>query len=240
MVIFNLLGLGMALLGVAAMAAIGGGLNSPALGFIALGLAAGGADMMYRRSRKEPATSVPHLIHPKSGGHVFFVPIWIWAVLAMGIGVLGGVVIKPDPRAAKLDADEKLLSATPKDASAAKILELLRAIATKEAKADNMTACARVDGNKVLILVGASNLRKFKDEGKRELAEVIAAAGEAAFPGKEVYVGVKGLVNYGVISTPKTRVKVCSETAPSELLEFYGPKPTEDKAEGSSTAAKPS
>ena len=47
------------------------------------GLAGAAADVVIRRSRQEPGDGpAMALVRPSAGGHLFYVPAWVWGAMA--------------------------------------------------------------------------------------------------------------------------------------------------------------
>jgi len=84
MIIFNWIGAAMVVLG-----AIVGAAVAPMLGekpsYFAAGIAMAAADLIYRSTRKDPFESTP-FFHPKRGGNLFFIPVWIIGALLLIMG----------------------------------------------------------------------------------------------------------------------------------------------------------
>ena len=93
-IIANLLGIGMMLGAVAIMAGVTTVTKNAGLGFLLSGLFMVGLDFFVRSKEREKRHP---LIHPKAGGTVFFIPIWILGILPTLIGLLG-LVLRASPR----------------------------------------------------------------------------------------------------------------------------------------------
>ena len=84
MIFFNFLGLGFVVLGFAAGAVSNVVLHGNPMQLVLGALVAGGLDFYVRSSQGEQ-----HWFHFRAGGHVMFIPVWIWGVLMVFCGLLG-------------------------------------------------------------------------------------------------------------------------------------------------------
>ena len=87
MIIFNWIGAAMVVLGVI-VGAGAGSLLGEKTALIAAGIAMAAADLIYRSTRKDSYESTP-FFHPKRGGNVFFIPVWIIGALVLVLGFAG-------------------------------------------------------------------------------------------------------------------------------------------------------
>lgn len=85
LIFFNWIGIGMVILGVflgyIANTFIGGN-----IGILVAGLAMAITDFIYRNKRKAPYENTP-FFHPKRGGNIMFVPVWIVGIIVVVIGL---------------------------------------------------------------------------------------------------------------------------------------------------------
>jgi hypothetical protein len=84
MIFFNWAGLGMAILGFA-IGALSGSIFGEKSLFLVSGLIMVVADLIYRNRRKGPLESTP-LFHPKKGGNIMFIPVWIIGAFLFIVG----------------------------------------------------------------------------------------------------------------------------------------------------------
>jgi hypothetical protein len=161
-------------------------------------------------------------------------PIWHW----LGLGVVGvlialiaivGITAEVDPRNDLLSADEKLMVSNPtmeSDSMSYKIKRIFDNFATEEIDPNKFKYLTKTSGDNALVLVQIPKLRKVEKEGRAQALEMIEMVtnNQPAFEGKNVYIGVKGLVSMILIRTP-TYEKNSRMALSSELLDFYGPEP---------------
>ncbi|HEV7671402.1 MAG TPA: hypothetical protein VGS22_23025 [Thermoanaerobaculia bacterium] len=85
MIIFNFIGIGMVAIGFGVAFGIGSLLGLTAEG--PLMMIAGPLllvlDLGYR-AKKQP----PNWFHPRSGGHLFWLPVWIWGLIWSALGLV--------------------------------------------------------------------------------------------------------------------------------------------------------
>lgn len=86
-VFFNLVGVGIVLLAFAAAALVESQVRGSAWMVAGLVMAAG--DLIYRNIKSKEGTSRSPFLHPKSGGNIMFIPVWIMGVLAFALGLVG-------------------------------------------------------------------------------------------------------------------------------------------------------
>ena len=142
-----------------------------------------------------------------------------------------------DPRAALFNADEKALgdSATAGDAKLSELVKAgLQALTIPEAKAERYQVFTRRRGEAVLVLVKVPDLKKYKDNARRELLEAVVALVEAADAGKKpkVYVGVKGGLVFGAARNGAGAVDTGRLVSESKLYGFY------DEPDGAAPAGR--
>lgn len=170
-------------------------------------------------------------------------PIWHW----LGTGLFGllvafialiaivGSTAEPDPRRDLFNADEKLMVTNPtmeSDSISYKIKSIFDNFATDEIDPSEFKYLTKISGDKALVLVQIPKLRKVKKEGRSQALEMIEIVtnDEPAFEGKEMYIGIKGLISMIIIKTP-TYNKNSRLALTSELYDFYGPKPVKEEVE---------
>ena len=81
MIFFNWVGIGIII-----VAAILGTIIGGKSGILVAGITMAIADLIYRNSRKNSDESIP-LFHPKRGGNLMFVPVWIVGAVVFFIGI---------------------------------------------------------------------------------------------------------------------------------------------------------
>jgi hypothetical protein len=165
---------------------------------------------------------------------VFFIPLWAPGLLVFLTSLPVFFAerhrksIPPDPRLARLNADEAELTRLTvggDKALSASVRDLLLQVAVPEAKLEDSHIFTRSNDGAVLVLVKAPNLRKFKDNARTELLDAIETAieGDERFILADVYIGVRGTVAYGAIRTPRGGTQTGTVLLPTALLDFYGP-----------------
>lgn len=141
----------------------------------------------------------------------------------------------PDPRAAQFNADERALGDSPTagDRPLSELIKAgLQALTIPEARAERYQVFTRRRGDAVLVLVKVPDLKKYKENARRQLLDAVVVLVEAAEEGKDpkVYVGVKGGLVFGAIRTPPDVVDTGRVVSESKLYGFYdeagGPDPT--------------
>lgn len=161
-------------------------------------------------------------------------PIWHW----LGLGIIGffialiaiiGVTAEEDPRNQLLTADENLMVSNPtmeSDSISFKIKKVFDSFASEEIDPTEFKYLTKISGDKALVLVQIPKLRKVKKEGRAQALEMVEMItdNQQAFEGKDVYIGIKGLISMILIKTP-TYEKNSRIALTSELYDFYGPKP---------------
>jgi hypothetical protein len=90
MLIFNFIGLGITGVGVLLMVgiiAIEKSQTMAAVAFVVWGLWMIGMDLLYRK-RIQKGFQNKVLFHPKAGGHLFFIPLWILGFAPIALAVV--------------------------------------------------------------------------------------------------------------------------------------------------------
>ncbi|MDF1698089.1 MAG: hypothetical protein P1U56_19735 [Saprospiraceae bacterium] len=164
-------------------------------------------------------------------------PLWHW----LGLGFVGflfalttllgiiGASAEPDPRSDMLNADVNLMVKNPtmeSDSISYKIKSIFDDFANEDIDPEKFKYLTKISGEKALVLVQIPKLRKVKKEGRMQALEMIELITDSqqAFEGKEMYIGVKGLITMMVIKTP-TYEKNSRLALTSKLYDFYGPEP---------------
>lgn len=165
-------------------------------------------------------------------------PIWHW----LGLGIFGllvasisiiGITAEKDPRSDLLNADQNLMITNPtmeSDSISYKIKQVFDSFATEEIDPSEFKYLTKISGEKALVLVQIPKLRKVEKEGRNQALEMVEmiTANQKALEGKELYIGIKGLLTMILIKTP-TYDENSRLAQTSELYEFYGPKPVVEK-----------
>lgn len=87
MLIFNYVALIPIVIAAACGAALSAATGSPTVGYVVAYLAAIGVDLYLRV--KDLGTD--GLLKPSAGGHIWFVPVWVWAVLSGVFGLVANM-----------------------------------------------------------------------------------------------------------------------------------------------------
>jgi hypothetical protein len=165
-------------------------------------------------------------------------PWWHW--LGLGfigtlflLGIVADLTTEEDPRKAMLQADESLMVSNPSmesDSISFKIKQIFDVFANDEIKPEDFKYLSKVEEDKALILVQIPKLRKVEKEARSEALEMVEMITDTQkdLEGKELFIGVKGLVSMILIKTP-TYEDNSRLALTSELYEFYGPKPSTEE-----------
>jgi len=219
-IIYNLSGL---LIGIAGIAV--GFLAIVVTGWISAGLLTLGAIWLaFGRARRDPETGIA-----RPAPALFFIPLYLLSIPILLLALLAAIGDVQqgrkalDPRSALLQADQKALDQTkltgdPDLAGAA--YDALKAIA----RDDKMHVFAAARGPAVLVLVKIPSLKEIGESDRAAMAQALIAALEDrdASRGRQVYLGIRGRLTYGIIRTP-AGTKIGSVVSSDPLLEFYGP-----------------
>jgi hypothetical protein len=234
-IIYNLQGLLVGIAGVAFGGIILYLTRSLTLAIIALTMiwiAYGRASTDKASGEKKPAPSV------------FFIPLFYWGILtafltvpALGIDFLISKidfvalekerVANADPREALFRHDEQRISA---DLSDDPVLSLgIKTMMAAVLPGETFHVGIKSTPESVLILMSINRLKKIEKEDRRALLAAIRQLAESNNPEKKIYIGIKGDIFYGAVSSPKTPADVGSLVSNDSLFDFYGPKPIKTK-----------
>lgn len=175
---------------------------------------------------------------------VFFIPLWFLSIpvfLLAGLMMsVDGELAKPgpaDPRYARFQQDETALdqskiSGDPKLASAAH--DALMTVA----RDDDMRVFASTSDGRVLVLAKIPSLKKISKADRDRMVTVLTDSVEAdsALKGPKLYLGIKGRLTYGVVSTPSGK-EIGSVVLEAPLYSFYDPPPALPTPEPSAPAS---
>ena len=228
-IIYNLSGL---LVGLAGMAAglllfgVSGWLSAALFGLGAVWLAFG-------RGKRDPSTGVK-----RPAPSLFFIPLFIPAipilllaplVVVFDVQRMGKVA---DPRYAQFRLDEKALNESKVNGDSALAGAVYDAL-VNEAHDNAAHVYASAKDDRVLVLAKVPTLKEISKAGRGGLLKALGLAlGQAdASKGRQVYLGIKGRVAYGIVQTP-TGLTIDSVVSPDPLLNFYGPPPAEKAKPG--------
>lgn len=234
-IIYNVSGLLIGLLGIAAGVMAIGVTSSPGVGLCMLALTWAVLGVIWKLQKTSTGQSRP-------APSLFFIPLYFWAIPVLFLGMVMGlaeIVSGPrvvDPRAASFSAEEKKLrsgAATGDSEVAHSIMNALQALANPDIKAERFGVHAVKQGEAGMVLLEAPNLKKFSDNARKELVTVVRALAQEQWGDsvKNVYVGVKGRLMWGAVSPSKDQVRVGSVVPEEPLLDFYGPKPKPEPVE---------
>ena len=160
-------------------------------------------------------------------------PFWHWlglAVVGLAIALLSLLIAtsESDPRSSLLSADESSMEYNPtmeSDSISYKIKQVFDTFAADEIDPSQFKYLTKITGDKALVLVQIPKLRKVEKEGREQAMEMVEmiTSNEPSLQGKDVYIGIKGVVTMMLIKTPAYE-KNSKIALTSELYEFYGPK----------------
>jgi hypothetical protein len=224
--IYNISGLLVALLGLFVGASLLLATGSVALGLFAIAgiwCWLGRSKLNIETGEKRPAPAI------------FFIPMIFWGILvglaafpALITDIAGvknnGQAVAADPIAQQFKRDEAGLKTNESDApelSAALVLLISEAL---PGEAVNVRVKSSADA--VLVLMKLRDLKKISDSGRETLLEVIRKLVERHRPGVKTFVGIKGKLLYGAISTPTQPLLVGTSVSERELYAFYESVPT--------------
>ena len=116
------------------------------------------------------------------------------------------------------------------DSISYKIKQVFDNFTTDEIDPSEFTYLTKISGDKALVLVQIPKLRKVEKEGRSQALEMVEMItdNQQAFAGKDLYIGVKGLISMILIKTPNYEEN-SRLASTKELYDFYGPKPTIEK-----------
>ncbi len=161
-------------------------------------------DFFYRKkeSQKKKDKRLPFL-NPHTGGHLFFVPVWILALILLMLAQLFPKTI--DHRFVKLTKDGTNLTREEFTGN----LKLSSDIKSdfykhfnKKGDVEKFYIFSRIDEDRVLVLIRMRNLRKYTPEEKNLLADILDKYLKRIHPEKEHYFGFRATFFYTVSQTP--------------------------------------
>jgi len=136
-----------------------------------------------------------------------------------------------DPRYNQLQEDDKQLSKT-----LGGVTGLSAFISDRLQKIDplaKLNVFTRIEGDRVLALVKTNRLKEYDEPMRRQFLDAVleTLGKQEATKGKNVYVGIKGKLLYGLTRIPPDEVKIGESVPESALMGFYGepastPSPT--------------
>lgn len=181
----------------------------------------------FGRERVDPKTEV------KTAPKLFFIPLFYWSFPLLFLTLVIGAVeltgkdqIGSPAQSGAWQTDQHVLTSQVEGGdteTAAVLRSALQAILVTEAKAESFHVFVNRRPTAVLVLIEASNLSKFKNSAREELAELVSEL-TSQLPhtkGCELYLGVKGKVFYGLVQTPKEGLKTGKVVPHEPLLAFY-------------------
>lgn len=172
---------------------------------------------------------------------VFFIPLFYWGILtaflvvpAIGIDFIVSTIDfkemqrhaaeNADPREALLRHDEKRIAANLSDDPI--LAQNLKTLMAEVLPWERYQLGIRTTPESQLILMSISKLKKIDHADRQALLDAFRNLAEMNSPDKKIYIGIKGSVFYGAISTPTNPGDVRSIAEKELLFDFYGPKPT--------------
>ncbi|MCP3922432.1 MAG: hypothetical protein GY714_07600 [Desulfobacterales bacterium] len=183
-------------------------------------------DLWYRR-RSGIANSLGGIkyIKPSSGGHIFFIPIWVLAlpILLLGIAAPKNV----DSRYAYVKTDVKILKSKEFSGDielSKKIKQMFESNLIEQADASKFKVFSKHKNNKLIVLVYVPNLKKFPKDSQIVLADLLDSFLKKQFPTKVHYFGFRGKYVFGVGQGPDGRTHSGTKSA---LASYYGAKKSE-------------
>ena len=153
--------------------------------------------------------------------------------LLVALTTIIGVTAEKDLRSDLLNADEELMITNPtmeSDSISYKIKQVFDIFTTEEIDPSEFKYLTKISGDKAMVLVQIPKLRKIEKEGRAQAMEMVEMItdNQQVFEGKDLYIGIKGLISMILIKTPtyEDNSRIAST---SKLYEFYGPKPVVEK-----------
>jgi hypothetical protein len=230
-VIYNISGLLIGVLGIFVGFLAAGVTGSLAVGLLVMSACWAGVGLWWRNNRTPDGLK-------RRYPAIFFIPL---PFLAIASTLLAIAVIPiemnapsqsrtPDPRRTQITQAESNLRTT----SASGDVTLATSVHNAVSKAafagmiaDRTNVHATTSDTGVLVLVKISNLKKFDKPARTALLQTVTDTVKAA-PGldsKPLYIGIKGTLMYGAIQTP-TQTNLNTD-GPDDLLAFFGAPPVE-------------
>ena len=192
---------------------------SNVLGLVVLVLLDLGVRHRNRKARPMPLAYV----HPRTGGHLFFIPVWLAGCAGLAVATFGALTA--DPRQARLDADNTVLLATKAGGSgySAVLLDVLNQVLDQKTGIKDAHVFSKVEDDRVLVLVQIPELKKFAPAARGQLLGLIKSTTDASFPSKKAYIGLRGAFAYGA-TRAGDKEDIDTVADESLLFDFYGPK----------------
>jgi hypothetical protein len=226
-IIFNLSGLILAGAGIVAglFVIMVSGWISPGLLTLAVIWFVGG--FWWRNQKVAPRVKRPYPA-------LFFIPLPFLAIPVAFLAALGFVVEwgghgqPADRRAELLRADVRMLDSAAASGDvqlSQKILATLQAIPVpvEGNKAEPFHVATRKNGDAVLVLVKAPQLKSYQNNVRKTLLQKIADLLQAdeQLKEKRIFIGIKGRLTFGAIQTPPDDVQIGSVVPELPLYDFY-------------------
>ena len=163
-------------------------------------------------------------------------PFWHWIGSIVFLTLLSTFIIigttantKKDFRRNLLKADERLMTKSPsikEDPISYEIKQLFDLQTNKNINASNFKYFTKIKEGKALILVQIPKLRKVEKKDRTETLSIIQSItkNHKNLIGKEVYIGIEGLVSMIIVKTPTYEINSRIASS-SNLYPFYGAEP---------------
>lgn len=237
-IIFNISGAIVGLIGLVAGAFVVVATGSLTLGLLAV------AGIWCALGR---AKAVEGMGLPPSAPSIFFIPLFFWGLL-VGVAAIPamfvdfkvadkrlrqsrGEHVAADDDAERFKLDEAGLKTNESDDP--ELSSALVLLISEVLPGTPVTVRVKSSADSVLILMKLPDLKKIRPADRTKLLEAIGRVAEVHRPGVKVYAGVKGKLLYGAISTPDQPSEVGTSVPEERLFSFYhsAVKPTEPAAE---------
>lgn len=229
-IIYNIKGLLVGLLGLFVGAAVFAVTRSLAVGL--LGVATIWCWLGRSRTDEETGAKRP-------APSVYFVPLFYWgllvAVAAFPASLVkladaknGGQPVADHPNADQFKRDEAGLKTNESDDPELSAALLSSISKTRPGEPVNMRI--RCSADSVLVLIKLPDLKKIREPDRRKLLDAVREGVGQHRPGVKVFAGIKGKLLYGAISTPTQQVEVGTVVSERPLFDFYQSAATPEKA----------
>ena len=247
LIIFNLSGLIVGLIGLGLGLAAFMASGKLALGLVAIAVTWIGLGLWWKFGKPAPPGG-----ERRKYPALFFIPLPFLAIPLVPLAFLVGIAevmvraMPVDPRAPGLQADEQVLTTTRiggDSAASEAVMGALDAVAP-----DGYHVLTRIKPDAVLVLVKAPDLKHVEEPGRARMLDALAAALEAdpRTRGRRQYLGIKGRFAFGAVRVPPGRTEIAPLANRTPLLAFYGeptapaaPVPVADKPPAPSPATTP-